>query len=147
MGIWLMTWFFTLLIPGTMIFFGFLWKKRPPKNRNCLYGYRTARSGKSQASWDFAHLKIGRIWRIWGMVSLLLSAAVFFLGSLAFARWEPENLGASECVDAFSWLSLGLVAAQLLLLMVSIFPVERALKRLFDENGNPWGPEAGRRKM
>ena len=81
------------------------------------------------------------------MVSLLLSAAVFFLGSLAFARWEPENLGASECVDAFSWLSLGLVAAQLLLLIVSIAPVEQALKRFFGGGGNPRGPGAGRRKM
>lgn len=137
MWLWLTTLCFILLIPGTMVFFGFLWKKRPPKDINCLYGYRTARSSKSQAAWDFAHQKIGRIWRAWGIGSLCFSAAVFFLGSLALARWNPGKLGAEEYTDAFSWLSLGLTAVQLVLLIASIFPVERALKRFFDEEGNP----------
>lgn len=137
MFVWFMTLFFTLLIPCTMLFFGFLWKFRPPRDVNSLYGYRTARSCKSRQAWDFAHQAIGRVWRRWGLGTLAVSAGGFVGGSLALAGWDFSALSAPENVDSFSWLSLVLVVLQLAVLIVSNFPVERALKQRFDQNGNP----------
>ncbi len=37
-----------------------MWKK-PPRKINLLAGYRTARSMKSQAAWDFAQVYAGRL--------------------------------------------------------------------------------------
>lgn len=137
MFLWFMTLFFTLLIPCTMLLFGVLWKRRPPRDINCLYGYRTARSCKSQAAWDFAHQYIGRVWRGWGLGSLVASAVGFVVGSLALAGWDPAALGTEEMVDPFSWLCLILVGLQMGILVGSIFPAERALKRRFDQEGKP----------
>lgn len=136
MAIWLMTLFFTLLTPALMTVLGFLWKSHPPKEINSVYGYRTAMSCKNQATWDFAHQTAGRLWRGWGLGSLLLSAVIFAVVSLALAHWNFAVLSLPENVDAFSWLSLGLMAVQLVVLVGSIFPVERALKRRFDRDGN-----------
>ena len=46
---------YTFLLSGTMIGFGFLFQKRPPKNINGLYGYRTAMSMKTRLH---GHLRI-----------------------------------------------------------------------------------------
>lgn len=48
MGMWFFSLFSCLLIPGTMVFFGLLWKKRPPKDVNPLYGYRTSMSAEAR---------------------------------------------------------------------------------------------------
>lgn len=69
---------YTFLLSGTMIGFGFLFQKRPPKNINGLYGYRTAMSMKNQATWTFAHHYAGKIWFYSGIASLSLSLVVLF---------------------------------------------------------------------
>lgn len=137
MLLWFMTLFFTLIIPCTMLFFGFLWKRRPPKSINSLYGYRTAMSCKSQKAWRFAHQYAGRLWRGWGLGSLAASAAGFVGGSLALAEWDLAALGAQELVDPYSWLCLALTGLQLVVLAGSLFLVERGLKRRFDQEGRP----------
>lgn len=42
---------YTFLITGMMIGFGLLFQKRPPKNINNLYGYRTRMSMKNEKTW------------------------------------------------------------------------------------------------
>ena len=134
-------WFFMLvcclLVPVTMVFFGFLWKRHPPTGVNCLYGYRTSRSTKSPATWAFAHQKVGSIWRRLGVLVTVVSIAAFVIGSLAIAGWRLEALGLEENADPMGYLLLGITAVQLVVLVGSIFPVERALKLLFDKDGNP----------
>ena len=44
---------YTFLITGMMIGFGLLFQKRPPKNINNLYGYRTRMSMKNEKTWVF----------------------------------------------------------------------------------------------
>lgn len=44
-----------------------------------MYGYRTARSMKSQELWDFAQRLCGKLWWRLGWGLLLLSAAVMLL--------------------------------------------------------------------
>ena len=72
-----------MLIPLTMIGFGFYFFKRGPQTINGFFGYRTSRSMKNQDTWRFAHKHCGRIWMIWGTVLLAASTAAFLYGSLA----------------------------------------------------------------
>ena len=43
MGFWIFIFIMVLLIPLTMIFFGWLLFRRSPKEINYVYGYRTKR--------------------------------------------------------------------------------------------------------
>ncbi len=111
-----------LLIPIVMFIFGNVFAKHPPGSINMAYGYRTKRSMKNQETWDFAHEYCGRIWKNAGavilVISLLASLAGFFMDD-----------------DGAEYLSLILVHLQLVILIGSIYPVERALKKNFDDDG------------
>lgn len=131
MALWLLYLFFALILPGTMLFFGQLWKKHPPQNINSGYGYRTARSMKSPEAWDFAQACCGRVWRLWGGIALGVTAAAFVAGSFAIGGGRFPDMAAEENVDAVGYLLLALTAVQLVVLVGSIIPVERALKRNF----------------
>ena len=67
----------------------------------------------------------------------VVSIAAFVIGSLAITGWRLEALGLEENADPMGYLLLGITAVQLVVLVGSIFPVERALKLLFDKDGNP----------
>ncbi len=113
-----------LLIPAVMVGFGAYFMKRAPKKINYVFGYRTARSMKNEDTWKFAHKLIGKIWLVCGAVLLVVGTASFF----TFTANKNEN--------AASIASLVILGVQLLVLMCSIIPTERALKKTFDENGN-----------
>ena len=71
-----------LLIPATMIVFGVIFIRRPPRNINMIYGYRTARSAKSRETWEFAHRYHGRL-LLWMGIALLppsLAVTALFAG-------------------------------------------------------------------
>lgn len=99
----------------------FMWK-RPPKQINSLIGYRTTRSMKNDDTWTFAHEHCGKSWWKAGWIVLLPSIIVHipFYG-------KTEN--------ALGIVSMVLMAVQLIVLIVSIFPTERALKRAFTNDG------------
>lgn len=110
----------TVLIPVMMSGIGLLMKKHPPKKINSFYGYRTSRSMKSQETWDFAHSRFSQIWIPLGVVVALVSGAVMF----AFkAHCEP--------------VSVSILMIQVIIISLTIIPVEKALKENFDENGKP----------
>ena len=120
-------WFFMLasllLIPAVMVGFGMVCKKNPPKSINGWYGYRTKRSMASQEAWDFAHQVCGRIWRRWGIAMLPVSVLLLLP---VFGR-DVAVVGIWGCVE---------VTAQCVVLIATIFPVERALKENFDQFGH-----------
>ena len=122
MGFWLYCTAMTLLVPIIMLYFGRRFQKRPPKNINSLYGYRTARSMRNQETWDFAHQACGKIWFRAGAIMLPLS----LLAMLPALDRDVEAVGI-WCIPV--------VGGQLAVLVGSIFPVERALKRNFDQFG------------
>ena len=74
MGFWIYMFIMVLLIPCSMIGFGKLFLKRPPKNINAVFGYRTNMSMKNKDTWNFAHKHCGKLWYIGGLVLLPLSA-------------------------------------------------------------------------
>ena len=124
MGIRIMMLLSDLLIPVTMLVFGRIFTASPPKDINAWYGYRTRRSMSSPEAWDFAHRYAGRIWSRLGLVTLVLTVGATVL-----------LFGQSD--DTVSWAGMAVMLLQLAP-MTAVFPqTERALKKAFDENGDP----------
>lgn len=123
MGFWIFALLTALLIPFIMIFFGIFFKKTAPKKMNYIFGYRTSRSMKNEETWKFAHCYLGKIWFRLGMAALVVSTTVmiFVIGK------DKDTVGYTE---------MAVLYAQLALLIGSIFPVESALKKNFDKDGN-----------
>ena len=113
-----------LITPLLMIGFGLLFIYKPPKRINPLYGYRTRRSMRNQDTWDFAHHYCGKIWLVCGLASIPPSLVPIWL-----------VVGKSE--QLISMTGSIVLGIQVLLLVVSLIPTERALKDNFDEFGRP----------
>ncbi|MFD3157324.1 SdpI family protein [Haloimpatiens sp. FM7330] len=60
--------FNTIVISFTMIGFGLLFMKKPPKEISSVFGYRTSMSSKNKDTWVFAHKYAGRVWFNSGIV-------------------------------------------------------------------------------
>lgn len=123
MGFWIFMLIMDLLIPFTMIGFGYLFLKRTPKNINVLFGYRTTMSMKNKDTWEFAHRYCGKLWYMWGGILLVLTVLSML--------W---TIGKSE--DMIGTIGAILCGIQMIPLVGSIFPTEHALKRHFDAKGN-----------
>ncbi|OPZ89370.1 MAG: hypothetical protein BWY74_02758 [Firmicutes bacterium ADurb.Bin419] len=123
MGFWVFMMFSDLLIPFTMLGFGKYFIKNAPKEINMVFGYRTTRSMKNKDTWEFAHSYCGKLWLRIGAIMLVLSAIamLFVIGK------DVKDIG------TFGGIVCGI---QVVLLIGSIFPVERAIKNNFDEHGN-----------
>ncbi|WP_186564994.1 SdpI family protein [Lawsonibacter celer] len=121
-GFWIFMLLMTLLIPLTMLGFGIVFRRWAPREINGVFGYRTRRSMKNRETWAFAHACCGRWWRRAGalMLPLTLGAMLFCLG---------------RGVSFIGIYSMAVLAVQTAVMIGSIFPVEAALRRTFDENG------------
>lgn len=122
MGFWLYCTGMDLLVPLVMIYFGRRFLTKPPKYINGWYGYRTTRSMKNQQTWDFAHQVCGKVWFRVGLVLLPVS----FLLLLPVLGKDVDVVG--------MWCA-GVMGMQVVVMIASIVPVERALKKQFDEFG------------
>ena len=123
MGFYIFLFLCNLLIPLIMLIAGYSMYKNPPKEINGFVGYRTAMSRKNKDTWAFAHNYCGKLWMKSGVILLIPTV----IAQIPFMR-SGENV-------------VGIVAIiidviQLAVLIGSIVPVEKALKRTFDENGN-----------
>ena len=78
----------------------------------------------NQNTWEFAHKCCGRLWKRMGIIMLPVSMAV-----------SIPMLWTSETMQGV--LTGILETLQVFVMLGSIFLVEGALKREFDENGNP----------
>lgn len=123
MGFWIFMMVIDLLIPITMVGFGKYFSKSAPKEINEVFGYRTSMSMKTKDTWEFAHHYCGRLWLKIGCIILVLSVIV-----MLFVIGKDESV-----VGIFGGILCGI---QLVFLIGSIFPTERALKSNFDEHGN-----------
>lgn len=111
-----------LLIPMIMIIGGWMMWRHTPKNINGFVGYRTPRSMKNRDTWDFAHIYCGRLWWKIGWMMLVPSVIV----NIPFYGSTDDTIGGAGVI---------LVTIQTAILIVSIFPTEKALKNNFDEDG------------
>ena len=81
---------------------------------------------KNQQTWDYAHQVCGKLWFRAGAVMLPLS----LLAMLSGLGKDTQALGI--------WL-MGVVLVQVVVMIATIFPVEKALKRKFDKFGRRIG--------
>lgn len=123
MGVWIFMFSMNLLIPITMIVFGYIFLHKTPKTINGLFGYRTTMSMKNEDTWEFAHKYCGKLWYKWGWWMLVVTV-VAMLPLLRKDEDVVSNIGGLICF------------VQLIPLIATIIPTEKALKRTFDKNGN-----------
>ena len=123
MGFWIFMLIIDLLTPFTMIGFGKYFLKTAPKEINAVFGYRTTMSMKNKDTWLFAHKYCGKIWYKAGLIMLPISFVImlFVIGR------TKDMIGMVGGIVCF---------VQMIPLVGTIIPTERALKMNFDENGN-----------
>ncbi len=122
MWFWWFMFFTELMTPLIMILFGRIMWKRCPKNINSIYGYRTNRSMKNTDTWKFAHEYVGKLWWRAGWITFILTIVV----NLLLYGTSENTIGTAGSI---------LVGIQLFVLIASIYPTEKALKKNFDEEG------------
>ena len=123
MGFWVAMFIFNLLVPLLMVVFGRIMYKHAPKSINGVYGYRTSMSMKNEDTWKFAHDYCGRLWYKIGLIMLIPSVLV----QLPFVKSSTDTIGIMTVV---------LETVQICVMIASIFPTERALRKKFDKYGN-----------
>ena len=122
MGFWIFMLIMVLLIPLTMIFFGWLLFRKTPKEINYVYGYRTKRSMMNEETWRFANQYFGKVWYLCGLISVPLSVTAI---ALVLGK-------GTETVGTIGGI---ITMLQMIPLVGAIIPTEIALKKNFDENG------------
>ncbi len=122
MGFFIAMFLCNLLMPLIMLIGGYCMYKNPPKEINGLVGYRTTMSKKNKDTWTFAHDYCGRLWIKLGLIILIPTILV----QIPFVHSGDDAIGI---------VTLIVEVVQLAILLGSIVPVEKALKRTFDENG------------
>lgn len=122
MWVWWFMFVGDLLIPILMIGAGRMMWKHPPKTINGVIGYRTAYSMKNQDTWKFAHDYCGRLWWKIGWIMFVPSAVVHF----PFYYSSENTIGIIGSI---------LCTVQCVMLIASIFPTERALRKNFTKEG------------
>ena len=122
MGFWIFMLIMVLLIPLTMIFFGWLLFRKTLKEINYVYGYRTKRSMMNEETWRFANQYFGKVWYLCGLISAPLSVIAI---AIVFGK-EPGTMGTVGGI---------ITMLQMIPLVGAIIPTEIALKKNFDENG------------
>jgi len=121
MEFWIFLLIMVLLIPTTMIGFGWLFFKNPPKEINSTFEYRTKRTMANVGTWEFAHRYIGKMWGICGIAILPVSIIVMVL---VIGR-DSDTIGTACGI---------ITLAQVIPLVGTIILTERALKRNFPQD-------------
>ena len=123
MGFWIFILAMNLLFPLIMIVMGRYFMKKSPKEINYIFGYRTNMSMKNKDTWDFAHNYFGKLWfRLgWLLIPISVIPMLFVIG---------------KGEDIIGTVGMVVMVIDLILLIAPIFPTERALKKVFDKDGN-----------
>lgn len=123
MAFWIFMNVCNFLVPALMIIFGRVFLKHPPKTINGVYGYRSTMSSKNQKTWDFAHQYCGKLW--WRIGWFLFAASIFAM--LLVLGKDGDTVGIWGTV---------IETIQCAVLILSIFPTERALRKNFNKDGS-----------
>lgn len=119
MKFWMTTLILNLLMPVITMGIGILYLKKPSKNINWEYGYRTQLSMKSQETWDFAQRYFGKIcWR-WGVGVMLFTLIAMLL-----------VMGRGQRIIGIVGTVLGTLEGFVMIYL--LLPTEMALQKKFD---------------
>ena len=124
MWFWWFIFCFNQLTPILMILGGRIMWKHSPKNINSIIGYRTSRSMKNIDTWLFAQKHCGKLWWKIGWVMILPSALIH----IPLYHSGENTTGVAGGI---------LVTIQCIILIVSIYPTEKALRKNFNDDGTP----------
>ncbi|SHJ51651.1 SdpI/YhfL protein family protein [Parasporobacterium paucivorans DSM 15970] len=114
--------FFGTMIPVIIIAIGVVFKNHPPKEINSFAGYRTSRSMKSKETWEFANKYSARLMLLCGIILLIITVPIL----LVFRNESEEIQGV---------VMVALCTVQTVAVVLTIIPVEKALKNRFDNRG------------
>ena len=123
MAFWVFMAVVSLFIPIIMVIFGKSFLKAAPKEINGIYGYRTAMYMKNQDTWEFAHKHFGKVWFYAGLILLPLNII-----PLLFVMGESKDL--------IGTVGIVVCLIDTAVMLLSIIPTEKALKKNFDSDGN-----------
>ena len=99
----------------------FMWK-HCPKKINSFIGYRTKRSMKNVDTWKFAHDYCGKLWWKIGWIMIIPSVLIH----IPLYHSDENTIGIAGVI---------LVTIQCFIMILSIYPTERALKKHFNDDG------------
>ena len=99
-----------------MVIGGRMMWKHCPKHINGMLGYRTTRSMKNMDTWKFAHDYCGKLWMI---PSALIHIPLY--------HRDKNTIGFAGVI---------LVTIQCIIMIASIYPTEKALKKHFNDDGS-----------
>ena len=126
MKFWIFMLVMNLLIPLTMIIFGYIYNKKPPqkpKSKFAYSGYRTSMSMKNEETWEYANRFFGKLWFRFGIPVGVISiiAFIFFIGK------DKDTVGFAGMIICY---------VQLVAMLLQVIPTEISLRRRFDKYGN-----------
>lgn len=78
--------YLVFIVPFVFLICGIISQKKPPKNINSLYGYRTARSMRDKQSWDWAQKQMSVYFIFYAVASLVVGIALALLCRFLFDR-------------------------------------------------------------
>ncbi|MET3617893.1 putative membrane protein [Peptoniphilus olsenii] len=122
MKFWVFMFVMLLIVPLSMIFVGNYFYNKPPKSISKRTGYRTKRSMKSNETWLFANKCMGRLWRKVGLLLILTLIPMLFV-----INKSEDYIGVVGGIISI---------LQVIAIVGTIIPIEKALKENFDEEGN-----------
>ncbi len=115
-------WFFMLacnvMLPVFMILYGLFVKKFGAGTVNAVIGYRTTRSMKNQEAWEFANLYHAKLWIKIGCIMIPMCVIMM----LPLIGRDTDTIG---------WLGSLICMVEGAILVISILPVEMAIKKKF----------------
>lgn len=106
-----------------MIGTGLLFIKKPPRKINRLYGYRTSMSMKNQDTRNFAHYVCEKIWFKTGCIMFIITL-LFIIFLFKINDSTAITAGSTFCI------------IQSIILISTIYPVEKALKNILIKQEN-----------
>ena len=110
------------ILPLFVLLCGLRFRRGVPYNVLTIISYRTEKSMRSRASWDYAHNLCGRIWVVLGAVTAAVAAAAVTSASF----FADAAVGYTAAIVMMSELAA---------IIISAACVEHALGRAFDKNG------------
>ena len=113
----------SVIVPLTMVLCGIYLKRKSDSEINGFSGSRTRRSMASREAWEFANRYCGELWIRWSFILFAPSVLMTIFFSII-------------CGSEYGiWAATVIEMMQVLMILLSIFCVERQLKLHFDENG------------
>lgn len=122
MNFWIFMMICNLIIPLIVIVLGKYYSNNVPKKINNIVGYRTPMSMKNKETWEFAHNYCGKLWLKMGWYMLILSIAAM-ISVVKSGEKAVSIVGGSLCI------------IETIIIVLSVFIVEKALKDNFDKSG------------